>query len=83
MCYYVCEYDTCVVDWSTEVLPKEQPSVLVKMYEMHVSQYYERKSSAAGQVDKDEENYAEVTKMKTIETHKDNRMDVLLSLIHI
>ena len=76
-CYYVCEYETCAIEWSTDILPKEQASVLVKMYEMHVSQYHERKGSTAEQVDKEEENYAEVTKMKVVETHKDNRMDVL------
>ena len=75
--YYVCEYDACVIDWSTEVLPKDQVSVLVKMYEMHVSQYHDRKNSTSEQGDKDEENYAEVTKMRVIEAHKDNRMDVL------
>ena len=75
--YYACEYDTCVIEWSTEILPREQISVLVKMYEMHVSQYHDRKNSSSEQVDKDEEVYEEVTKLKVIEAHEDNRMDVL------
>ena len=73
----MCEYETCAIDWSTEVLPRDGISVLVKMYEMHVAQYHDRKSNATEQVDKDEESYEEDTKIRIIEAHKDNRMDVL------
>ena len=75
--YYACEYETCIIDWTTEVLPREEISVLVKMYEMHVAQYHDRKGSTIEQVKKDEESYEEATRMRTIEAHKDNRMDVL------
>ena len=77
--YYACEYDGCANNWRTKSLPDGQFGVLVEMYKLHVEQCHEKKSSSADQdkYDKEQESYKEATKLRNIEAHQDNRMDVL------
>ena len=74
---YVCEYVDC--DWHTKILPDGQIVALVEMYKLHVDQCHEKKKGSVDQekYDKEQESYKEATKLRTIESHQDNRMDVL------
>ena len=76
---YVCEYDECMENWRTEVLPQEQASVLVEMYKLHITQYHEKKKSSEEEekCDKEQANYEEAVKLRSIEAHNDNRLDIL------
>ena len=76
---YVCEYDECLENWSTDILPVEQAVALVKMYEMHVNQYHGKKKSSNEEEksDRDREMYKEVIKERTIAACVDNRVDLL------
>ena len=76
---YVCEYDSCMEGWRTEVLPSEQTSLLIEMYKLHISQCHEKKknSDEEEKFDKDQENYKEAVRLRTVEAHKDNRLDIL------
>ena len=77
--YYVCEFDYCQSDWSTSIVCMEQVPALVEMYKLHVHQCHGKKESSAEQekFDKDHASYTEATKLRSIEAHKDNRVDVL------
>lgn len=77
--FYVCEFDFCERNWSTGIVGLEQISALVDMYKLHVQQCHEKKESSAEQdkFDKDQAGYAEATRLKSIEAHKDNRVDIL------
>ena len=70
----LCEQDNC--SWHTEELPIEQIQVLVTLYGMHVSQEHEKKEDKENE-DKDQATYLEVTKIRKIEAHEDNRVDIL------
>ena len=74
---YTCEYVEC--DWRTKVLPDGQYGALVEMYKLHVDQCHEKKKTSVDQekYDKEQESYKEATKLRTVEAHHDNRMDVL------
>ena len=76
---YICEYETCSENWSTRVLPVEQATALVKMYEMHVIQCHDKKKSSKEEekYDRDQENYKEVVKERKIAACVDNRVDKL------
>ena len=76
---YVCEYDSCMEDWRTEVLPSEQTSLLIEMYKLHIAQCHEKKKNSEEEEkgDKEQENYKEAVKLRTVEAHKDNRLDIL------
>ena len=76
---YVCEYATCAENWRTEVLPREQINVLMDMYKLHITQCHEKKagSEADDKYVKDQESYNEAVKLRTIEAHSDNRVDIL------
>ena len=76
---YVCEFEDCSNKWSTKVVPVEQISVLVRIYELHVAQCHGSNKDSVEQdkFAKDQASYQEATKLKTIESHKDNRVDVL------
>ena len=76
---YVCEFKYCENDWSTSVVRMEQIPALVEMYKLHVQQCHEKKENSAEQekFDKDQASYAEATKLKSIEAHEDNRVDIL------
>ena len=77
--FYACEYDACPGNWRTKTLPEGQFGVLVEMYKLHVDQCHEKKISSADQekYDKEQESYKEAIKLRTVEAHQDNRMDVL------
>ena len=77
--FYACEYDDCASSWRTNILPEGQFGALVEMYKLHVDQCHEKKKSSADQEkhDKEQESYKEAIKLRTIESHQDNRMDVL------
>ena len=76
---YVCEYETCSENWSTRVLPVEQVTALVKMYEMHVIQCHDKKKSSKDEekFDRDQESYKDVVKERTVGACVDNRLDKL------
>ena len=76
---YVCEFGDCPNKWTTRVVPIEQISVLVRIYELHVAQCHDPKKDGTEQdkFAKDQASYQEATKLKTIEAHEDNRVDVL------
>ena len=77
--FYACEYDDCASNWCTKILPGGQFGALVQMYKLHVDQCHEKKTSSADQEkhDKKQESYKEAIKLRTFESHQDNRMDVL------
>jgi len=75
---YVCEYDSCAENWRTKVVPQEQMGLLVDLYKLHISQCHEKKDSEdGGKFDKDQENCKDAVKLRNIEAHTDNRLDIL------
>ena len=74
----VCEHD-CAENWSTSVLPAEHLPALVELYKLHVAQCHAKKTTTIEEerFDRDKESYKEVTKIRTIGAHVDNRLDTL------
>lgn len=74
----VCEHD-CDENWSTSVLPAEHLPALVELYKLHVAQCHAKKTTSTEdeRFERDKESYKEVTKIRTIGAHVDNRLDTL------